>query len=101
MSVFLEDYCKGTQTEMSRLLKKCWDDAIFIGSDEIDIRKDEWDCTVAVYVQHSITCNDIHRLLDIFSGLYWRIMTSFNGSGFEVLIDVTEDMIFVTSNDGL
>lgn len=93
MSEILEDYCKGTQTEMSRLLRKCWDDAIFIRSDEINIRKNECDYTVIVSVNHTLSSYDLRTMLDIFSGLYWRIMTSLNGSGFEVWIDVTEDMI--------
>ncbi len=93
MSVYLEDYCRGSQTEMSRLLKKCWDEAILIGSDEITTRKEEYDYTIEVLVQHTLSSNDLRKLLDIFSGLYWRIMTSFKASGYEIWIDVTEDMI--------
>ena len=93
MSVLLEDYCRQSDSKVAGLLQKCYDKAIFIGSDEITFRQNECDCTIQVYVQHSLSCYELLKMHDIFDGLYWRILTSFKGSGYDLCIDVTPDML--------
>lgn len=93
MSVLLENYCRQSDSKVAGLLQKCHDESIFIGSDEITFYQNVCDCVLKVYVQHSLSRNDFLAINGIFAGHYWRIMTSFKGSGFELWIDITPDML--------
>lgn len=93
MSVFIEDYCKANKNDFAKRLEELHDEAVLIGSDELDFSKDEVQVTARIYIAHVISCCDFEILRRVFGSCYWRIITSFKGNGFELWIDLKDDML--------
>lgn len=93
MSVFIEDYCKGNTNDFAKRLKELHDEAVIIGSDELEFSNCEFDVIARIYIAHAISCYDIEVMQEVLAGCYWRFMTSFKGRGFELWIDLKNDML--------
>lgn len=93
MSVFIEDYCKVNTNDFAKRLKELYDEAVFIGSDELEFSDCEFDVDAKIYIAHTISCNDIEVMQRVLAGCYWRFMASFNGRGFELWIDLDNSML--------
>lgn len=91
MSVFIEDYCKANKNNFAKRLKLLHRKAVIIGSDELEFSNNVIDVTARIYIAHSISCGDIEIMQDVLAGCYWRFMSSFKGTGFELWIDLKDD----------
>lgn len=93
MGVLIKDYCKDNTNDFAKRLKELYDEAVFIGSDELEFSECEFDVIARIGIGHTITCNDVEVLQRVLAGCYWRIMPSFSGCGFEIWIDLTDGML--------
>ena len=90
MSVLIEDYCHQSQCEFSKKLNELLEEAVIIGSDEIDFMNDKSETIAKIYIAHIITCYDIEIIQEVFAGYYWRFVTSFKRTGYELWIDIRD-----------
>lgn len=90
MSVLIEDYCKQSQCEFSKKLSELLEEAVIIGSDELDFMNTESDIIAGIHLAHTITCNDVEIIQEVFSGYYWRFNPSFKGTGYNLWIDIRD-----------
>ena len=93
MSVLIEDYCKQSQCEFSKKLSELLEEAVIIGSNEIEFFMQGSDTVARIYVCHTISCNDVEIIQEVFSGYYWRFTTSFRKSGYELWIDIRDSSV--------
>lgn len=93
MSVFIEDYCKVNTNDFAKRLKELYDEAVIIGSDELEFSVCEFDVIARINIEHTISCFDIEVMMEVLAGCYWRFITSSNGRGFELWIDLDNNML--------
>lgn len=86
MSVFIEDYCKGDDSDFAKRLNELWKEVVLIGSDELDFYDDGEMLIARIYIAHSITCGDVVVIQRVFSDWFWSFTASFRGAGFELCV---------------
>lgn len=87
MSVFIEDFCKEAESELSQKLAELLDEVVLIGSDTLDLTTTQSGMVCRILVQHSISCNDIEILQRVLAGHYWRFTSALGSPGYELWID--------------
>lgn len=93
MSEKLSDYCLENDNKFVRCLNRALDDVIFIANDDIWFEKDGDITRAYIYIGHTLDMNDFLKMLSLFTPLYWRVLGSFEHSGFEVWFDLTPDWL--------
>lgn len=93
MSVFIEDYCKANTNDFASRLDRLHDEAVIICSDELEFSNVVVGVMAKIYIAHTISCNDIEIMQQVLAGCYWRFTPSFKGTGFELWIDLKNDML--------
>lgn len=86
MSVFIEDYCKGNDSDFAKRLNELWKEVVLIGSDELEFYDDDEMLIARIYIAHSITRMDVEVIQRVFADWYWCFTTSFRGAGFELCV---------------
>ena len=93
MSVFIEDYCKANTNDFASRLDRLLDKVVIIGSDELEFTNVVVGVMAKIYIAHTISCNDIEIMQQVLADCYWRFTSSIKGYGFELWIDLKNDML--------
>lgn len=93
MSEQLSKYCLENDNKFVKCLKRALDDIIFIANDDIWFEKDGDITRAYIYIGHTLDTNDLQKMLSLFAPIYWRIIGSFEHTGFEVWFDLTSDWL--------
>lgn len=84
----IRDYLKKNNNELTSKLKKCLGFALFLPSSEVKLRALNDGLWFDVFLGFTLSVNDLAVLNSIFTGCWWCISPSADGSRFKFTVDL-------------
>lgn len=92
MSVTIHDYLVANDNKLTALLKNEDLDGTFLDTTliEVKIREEDWWCDI--FLDYTISCNDLACIADVFSGYWWCVSPCLGEMSYRISVNLKSSL---------